>query len=81
MSAALSRSCGSGTTLIRVSTFVEVGHNSSGSHTVLYGRRLGWQVTSFISGIEVRLQSYIRPTCADVSLCVAPMKSAEGSLI
>ena len=52
-----------------------------GATTVLYGRRFRWQVTSFISGIEVRLQSYIRPTCADVSLCVAPMNSAEGSLI
>ena len=35
----------------------------------------------FISDIEVRLQSYIRPTWYRTSFCVAPMKSAEESLI
>jgi len=35
----------------------------------------------FMFGMEVRLQSYIRPTSAAFQHCVAPMKSAERSLI
>jgi hypothetical protein len=34
----------------------------------------------YIFGIEVRLQSYIRPTSAVLQRCVAPMKFAERSL-
>jgi hypothetical protein len=37
-----------------------------------------WRVRA---GIEVRLQSYIRPTSAEYRFRVALMKSAEGSLI
>jgi len=35
-------------------------------HRTLYGRRLFWQVSLLRDGIEVRLQSYIRPTSAEL---------------